>query len=366
MCYKNFLKHPLDFSSKISYNTRCRDTKAHTKRKRRQAKGRAMIAIQNDTCYSTALNGYNPFNTDGVPRTTLDPDFARTALDFTIIKRQSYDEEGRRIPRHYHLVKSNDNAFIPSAAIGEQFLPIQHIDVYDYIVKEIMPKVPQMELEMVGTIHGGGIGLVAAKFGDTFAVRGDESENNMRLFFINPSNGTGRMVMGFTTVRVICQNTLLAATHEAGMDGFKVSHTKISETKTWEAVKSIERQAVAAIEMKERCRRLGEIGVDSGTIKRCLNMIYPLYNMQEGSPAYLRMMDLRDKIIAEFEAGETAQTIKTDSAWKLLNSFTFPIFHPDRVSKRTDEAEIAYQGMTGTVAQKTRKVLLAVESAVAA
>lgn len=321
-----------------------------------------MIAIQeNDICYSTALNGHNPFNTDGVERTTLDPDFARKAFDFRILKKQSYDREGRAIPKNYHLVKDTDNSFIPSNGIGELFTPIQHIDFFNYITTEVMPKVPQMKLEMAGTIHGGGVGLIAAKFGDTFAVKGDESENEMRLFFSNPSNGTGRLVMGFTTVRVICQNTLLAATDQARKDGFKISHTKSGESLALEAVKRIEGQAVAALEMKHRCERLAGIGVDAATIQRALDAVYPLYGIPEDSFARKRLERIRARVIEEFEAGETAQSIKTDSAWKLLNAFSFPVFHPDKISKRMDTAEIAYRGMVGDVAQKVNHMLEVVE-----
>lgn len=326
-----------------------------------------MIAImQNDTCYSTANGGHNPFNTDGVPRTELDPAFAREALNFKIVKRQSYDSKGRAIPKNYHLVKNTDESFIPSNGIGEQFVPIQHLDVYDYIVDKVMPQVPQMKLEMAGTIHGGGVGLIAAKFGDTFAVKGDRSENEMRLFFSNPCNGTGRMIMGFTTVRVVCQNTLLAATEQAKTDGFKISHTKSSEKLAFEAVKCIERQAVAALEMKRRCERLGEIGVDSATMQRALDAIYPLYGIPEGSPARERLEHIRAKVVEEFEAGETARTMSGEkTAWRLLNSFTYPIFHPERLTKRMDSAEIAYRGMVGSVAEKTDRILHAVERAVA-
>ena len=326
-----------------------------------------MIAIQpNDICYSTALNGHNPFNTDGVERTELDPTFARQALDFRILKKQSYDHAGRAIPKHYHLVKDTDDSFIPCISIGEQFTPIQHLDVYDYIVQKVMPQVPQMKLEMVGTIHGGGVGLIAAKWGDTFAVKGDKSENMMRLFFSNPSNGKGRMVLGFTTVRVVCQNTLLAATQEAAAEGFKITHTKSAEKLAFDAIKCIESQAIAALEMKRRCERLGEIGVDSATVARALDMIYPMYNIPTDSPTRARLEHVRARVLEEFEAGETARTMGAEkTAWRLLNSVTYPIFHPDKISKRMDTAEIAYKGMVGSVAGKTARALEIVERVVA-
>ena len=316
--------------------------------------------MQNDICYSTALGGNNPFNTDRKPRTELTPEEARTALDFHILKKKSYDEEGRVIPGHYHLVKDSDNTFIPSAAIGEKFTPIQHVEVFDYIVREIMPKVPEMKLEMCGTIHGGGVGLIAATYGDTFSLPGDESENKLRLFFNNPCNGAGRMTLGYTTVRVICQNTLVAATKEANADGWRVTHTKGAPEVTAQAVASIKSQAVAALEMKARSARLASIGVDSATVERCLEEVYPIRNLPDGF-SKTRLLNIRNAVMEQFEAGETARTMKGDTAWKLFNSFTYPIFHPEKISKRNDAAEIQYKGMTGETADKVRRIFNDVE-----
>lgn len=321
-----------------------------------------MIGIQkNDVCYSTANGGHNPFNTDGVARTTLDIDFARTALDFEIQKHQSYDHEGRAIPHQFHLRRSDSNDFVPSRAVGDIFAPVQHRDVFDYITNEIMPKVPQMELEMCGTIHGGGTGLIAAKFGDTFAIRGDDSANEMRLFFSNPCNGTGRLTLGFTTVRVVCQNTLLAATEEAKQDGFLIKHTTNAPRYTLAAVKHIEQQADAALELKARSERLAEIGVSRATLERCLDAVYPIHNLLPETPMFQHVKHLRDEVLMQFESGETAQTMKEDNAWKLFNSFTFPVFNPEKLGKRTDKAQIQYQGMVGEKAMRVRRMFDTVE-----
>ena len=324
-----------------------------------------MIAIQaNDKCFSTALGGHNPFNTDGRHRDELTVEEARTAFDFHIVKKPSYDGEGRRIPKHWHLVKDSDNSFIPSAGIGEAFTPVQHADVFEYIVSDVMPKVPGLKLEMAGTIHGGGVGLVAAKFGDTFALPGDESPNEMRLFFSNPSNGQGSATVGFTTVRVVCQNTLIAATQQARQNGWRFKHTKGAPEMVISAVQQIEEQAVAALEMKDRSRRLAEIGVDAETMRRCLDAVYPVKHLANGG-ARTRLLEIRDAVVAQFESLETAQTMKGDTAWKLFNSFTYPIFHPEKL-RRKDLAEIQFKGMTGDTAKRLRRIFETVEGVVAA
>lgn len=320
-----------------------------------------------DKCFSTALNGHGAFNFDNEERTELSPELARSALDFTIGVKKCYDDMGREIPSLRHL-QDNEGHFIPCHGVTDSFHPIQHVDVFDYIVNDVMPKVPELELEMAGTIRGRSTGVFAAKFGDTFSIKGDNSEHNLRLFFSNPNNGTGSLIMGFTHVRVICQNTLRAAINEAKHDGFKVHHTAGGQLVAEGILNTIAAQAQAAIEMKARCERLAEIQVDAATVERVLDSIYPMFNLPEDSFAYARMKNLREGVLKQFESGDTAQSMTKEgkgSAWALFNSFTFPIFNPEEKrlakSKTKDRAEIAYTGMAGGVADKVENIFRKVE-----
>lgn len=323
-----------------------------------------MIARQaNDRCFSTTpgwgeeKGGVgNPFNFDGVERDEIDADLARSAFDFEILKKPSYDAEGRRIPKQYHLVRSDDNEFIPSGAIGEKFTPVQHRDVLEYILNDVMPEIPEIKLELCGTLHGGGTGLIAATFGDAFKVEGDTSANTIRLFFANPSNGTSSLKLGFTAVRVKCENSLMAAIKEVNADGWKIKHTPMAIDKTKTVVLGIQKQAIAALEMKRMCQQLGMVGIDTETFRQCLDSVYPLYGIEEDSPRYLNLVKVRNSVIEQFEAGETAQSMTKKTAWTVFNSFTYPIFNPNKLRSNTDRAQIAYKGMTSDTGKKVRGI----------
>lgn len=322
-----------------------------------------MKALQkNDICYSTVATWNKMFNTDGKERNTLSVEEARSAIDFKIIKEQSYDRSGRPIPKHFHLERDTDHEIIPSVGLGDKFVPVQHIDVFDYIVKEVMPKVPDMSLEMCGTIHGLGTGVIAARLGEVFKIKGDKSPSEMRLLFSNPNSGTGRLTLGFTTVRIVCQNTLMAATRQANADGWRIKHTPGAVINCENALKELASCAQAAIEMKQRSERLAGIGVDSATVKKVLDSLYPL-GVDEQSPAYLHMKTMRDEVLRQFEEGETALTFDNDkTAWRLLNAATYPIFNGRKISVKTDRTEIAYKGMVQSrVSEKTTKIFNTVE-----
>lgn len=327
-----------------------------------------MKAMQlNDKCYSTLNGGSNPFNFDGVKRDTLDVDTARSAVDFEIEKKPCYDANGRCINGLFHLTKNDDDSIVPSAGVGLKFKPIQHKDVFDRVMKEVIPQFPDMELETAGTIYGGGIGLFTFRVGDLFSIKGDKSPNEMRLFVSNPCNGTGSLVMGFTTVRLFCQNQIAAARRGAGKDGYKIQHSKNGELYMGDAVREIGVQVAAAKEIKLRCERLASIGVSKEAVAKCLDYIYPFGKLEEGTAGYARMQKLRDEVLTQFESGATASTMEGEkTGWTLFNSFTYPVFNPEKLGDKTDLANIQYDGMMWSKAERVRNMLSVVESVVAA
>lgn len=326
---------------------------------------------EKDLCYSINTSGNRMFNTDGVPRTEIPIEFGRNALGFQIQKEQSYHYieatgEIEAIPHHFHLVRDTDGAMLDAPSVGEQFVPIQHRDVFDYLVKNVMPQVPNMQLEMVGTLHGLSTGIISFRVGDMFRIKGDKSESSMRLLYANPCNGSGRLTMGFTTVRIVCQNTLRAAVRQANEAGFRIKHTAGAEIRASESLEAIRAEADAANEIRLMSETLAGIPVDSSTLNRALDAIYSKHGLEEGSPQYLHMEKMRDAVIRQFEYGETAQTMEGKTAWTLFNSFSYPVFNEPKITKKTDKAQVSYLGMVGNVGNRVRDMFATVGRVVGA
>lgn len=318
-----------------------------------------MIGIQkNDVSFSTIKGKLaGVFNTDGVPRDTIDPYEARKAFDFTIEKMESFDATGRQIPGHYHLVRNDTMDFIPSGGIGQKFVPVQHISVYDEILEKILPAMPELKLETVGTIHGCGTGIVSAVMGSEFSIKGDDSPMYNRLLFSNPCNGTGSLIMGFTSVRLFCQNQIPAALKQARESGFNIHHTKSADVKVCGAVKAIHSQIEKVHLIRQKAEFLASRAVNTEFVNRMIEKIIPNRFENDGkSKGFTRIENMRSEVRMQFEGGETAMSIKDASAWKLFNSFTFPIYNPQNLDKRMDMAEISYTGAVGTRALKVRKI----------
>lgn len=309
-----------------------------------------MIALtRTDTLYSTISGSLGrTFNTDGKRRKSLDIDEVRSAFDFQIQKKPSYDENGRKIPGHFHIVRSDNGDFIPSAGLGKKFVPIQHQDIFDSVVNEIiplanevMPTMPKLELETVGTLHGGGTGLCTVRVGEPFKIAGDSSDCYIRIVFANPCNGRGSIIIGCTIVRGRCQNQIPVA-----CGGFSVHHTKNANIHLSNAMKCVVAQIEDAAKIKNQILRMGEMQISTQFLDKMLDEIHP-FTYKRGDPGYTRQFNVRSEVRTQYFGGDVAMSIKGNTVWKVYNAFTYPIFNPVSLGRTMDYADIFYSGMIG-------------------
>lgn len=321
-------------------------------------------ALANDKWFTTMENSFVS-NTDGVKRTVIDPEEARAAFDFEITKEQSYTLDGRPIPKHFHLERTDDHEIVPSRGVGDEYKPIQHLSVYDYICNEILPQCPDMSLESVGTMHGGGTGIVSIKMGDTFGITGDKSPYETRLYFINQNNGKGAAVLGTSTVRLFCQNQVAAAMRTASKHGFRIYHSTNAEVKMDFALETVAEQIRLAKDIRDRQERLANIKVGDRELGHMVNQLFPLGAFEEGSRGWTRMLNQREEVIRQFTDGETAQSFEGEkTAAVLFNSFTYPVYNPTRIGKETDLAQIRYSATIGSRQERVNRILNLVEQEV--
>lgn len=325
--------------------------------------------LANDTCYSTIKHKVgNAFNTDHEERDTIDLDLARKAFDFEILKKQSCTEDGRPLPKNWHLRRSDDDSIIPTRGLGDEFQPIQHMQLFDCVAKDILPELERTKgakLEVCGTMNGGGTAVMSIKIGDTFGITGDKSGHESRLFFFNP-NGKSSVIVGMTNVRLFCENQLTAAVTTAtdsakSGNGIRVYHTKSADIKLDRAMETIYQQLQLTEALKRREERLAQIQATDANLQHLLDKLIPMGKAEVGSREYTMRMNKRQAISYQWYEGETAQTFETRSAACLLNAFTYDQFNPRSIGAGTDLAQITYSGTVGSRANRVDYILNATE-----
>ena len=303
------------------------------------------------------------------PSITVDD--VRGVFDFSLVKSPCYDVDGREIPGLYHVERvapgASKGEIMPIGGFGPTYTILQHSEVLGMIADKIMPELPGAKIETAGTLDGGATGIVQISLGKDFNLAGDTSAIENRLYFSNPIGG-GSLVMGFCVTRCICENTIALARQEViegarTGEGYVIRHTNGINVYAQRAVAEIAAQAKATEVMKARLRALAAKKATPAQVKAALAEIYPATpEMADKSPtAYTFAINRREEVITQWESGETAQTFKTDSAWKLVNAFTFPIFNPARTAKGTDVSGVRYDGLFGERADKVSKIVATVE-----
>lgn len=296
---------------------------------------------------------------------------ALSVFDYILNKCPCYDAEGREIPELYHVERFDAGAergeILPLGGFGDQYTILQNSDLYNMISRDILPELPGAKVETVGTLEGGATGIVQISCGADFKIKGDESKQESRLYFNNPVGG-GSLVMGFCLTRCVCENTIAAARKEVITaartgTGHTIRHSSRIDVYAKMAIAQIAEQAKATKAMQERIKALAAKKVNAAQIKKALAEIYPATpEMADESPAaYTNAIAKREAVIAQWESGETAQTFTADNAWKLVNSFTFPIFNPAKIAKGSDLSGVRYDAMFGDRAGRVADIFATVE-----
>ena len=110
-----------------------------------------------------------------------------------------------------------------------------------------------------------------------------------------------------------------------------------------------------AKEIKRKSESLASVKINADFMKRLMDRIYP-FRFDPETHGFTINEHRREEVLAQFEGGETAMSIKDDTAWKVFNAFSYPIFNPNKTGKNTDRAEIAYTGAVGSRATVVRKI----------
>lgn len=269
-------------------------------------------------------------------------------LGFSIDKEPSCRPNGETVPDVYNLVRTDTDTIIPiGKSVGKEFNPVGHKCLIDTIEHNVMPYCPDLSIETVATLYGGGTGFVTMKIGDDFELPNDSSPQRSRIIMANPI-GRGSIVMGFHTVRIICMNTLAQAMREGKKDGMRIQHTVSADLMIGTAGRWLAMQLEGMKLLREKETVMATTQIKSEKqVREVLDLVYPMSEKEEGTRGFSHVENLRNAVVAQFNDLETAQTMKGKTAWGLFNAFTYPIFNSRGTGKNTDKADIQYTAMLG-------------------
>lgn len=159
-------------------------------------------------------------------------------LDWTVSKRPAYtlnecewyNEVGvMPVDGHHFIVRDSDNHVLSHC--GDEYMPIQNEEVFDFFKK--FTDAGHMKMETAGSLKNGSEIWGLAKISSDFQLAGGDEVKGYLL--INQPHVAGKaMVIKFTPIRVVCNNTLTLALADGGA-AFRMPHIRSFDTEVQQA-----------------------------------------------------------------------------------------------------------------------------------
>lgn len=177
-----------------------------------------------------------------------------------------------RIPRPY--TKENEVLF---GVVSWRYQPLQNVEAFaffDPIVGE-----DKAYFETAGALGEGERVWVMAKMPKAMEiVRGDECHKYLLLS--NTHSGDGSVIVKFTAVRVVCQNTLMLAMDD-GQKAYRVRHSRQMQFRLEELAKFLSITQDVFLKAEEQFKRMAKVQLIDGRLEHYFEAVFPRTAVQK-------------------------------------------------------------------------------------
>ena len=177
-----------------------------------------------------------------------------------------------RVPRPN--TKENEVLF---GVVTRRYQPLQNLEAFGFFDPIVGER--KAYFETAGALGEGERIWVMAKMPKAMEiVRGDECFKYLLLS--NTHSGDGSVMVKFTTVRVVCQNTLMLAM-EDGQKAYRVRHSKQMQFKLGELAGFLAITEDVFLKAKELFKRLANVQMIDGRLGHYLEAVFPRSDAQK-------------------------------------------------------------------------------------
>ena len=249
-------------------------------------------------------------------------------------------------PEQKVLYRSDTQA--PLSVVSNRYQVVQPAEVLEFY--RDLTEIGGYQLETAGVLKEGRRFWALARTGKSLALKGDDQVNGY-LLLATACDGTLATTAQFTSVRVVCNNTLaIALSDSAG--AIKVPHRCQFDAQ------AVKRQLGIAVSSWDafmvRTKALSECRVSAAAARAFMQRVfaYPIGGAEEGKPT---VNERALKAVQHLYAGNGKGAMLSSSAgtaWGLLNSVTEFVDHHRRARNNDNRRDSAWFGQGATLKQK--------------
>jgi phage/plasmid-like protein (TIGR03299 family) len=249
-------------------------------------------------------------------------------LDWNVsLKPLQLTDDGRPV-EHRAAVRESDGSIL--GVVGPKFVPLQNRAAFQWFAPFVESKL--VTLEAAGSLYQGRRVWVLAKVSGGIVDVAPNDTITQYVLLAHAHDGTLSIHLGFTTVRVVCQNTLSASIRSKESKLLKIKHTQRAHF-ALEEIRAIMDTTTADFHATaEQFRFLARCGCDEKTLKRYVREVF--------APEKADHEDAVKRIVGQvlplFESGRGAE-LSRGTLWGAFNSVTEFVTH---MQGRTPDARL--------------------------
>lgn len=226
-----------------------------------------------------------------------------------------------RDTKHRVMFRNSDNHVLD--IVGPEYIPVQNSQVLEFFREYV--DAGDMELETAGSLQQGRYVWALAKMKAGFTLLGDDKVDGY-IFLANPHQYGKGYIVKFTTVRIVCSNTLMMALGGGGAE-FKMWHTREFNKELQDEAKrrlGIARERLESFheDADELARRHMSVEQATAAIARVFAPKLEKEPLEKQSPTVKRIIDLYNG-----RAYGANLVSSNGTAWGVLNAATQYLDH---------------------------------------
>lgn len=247
-------------------------------------------------------------------------------LDWEVLERQVYllaPEQNPERVRNYKALVRSDNGNVLSV-MKDTYTPLQNDHAFEFFNPFVSSGLAS--LETAGSLREGKVVWILATLNKAPIEVGKGDEVSKYLLLSNSHDGSMAVRVGFTPVRVVCNNTLTMSHDSSKSKLIRVRHSK-SVRENLDEVQAIVNAMDAKFEATaEQYKSLSKKSINAKDLENFVNIVFDCKYGSDREKS--RSKKMQESITALFEngAGQHLKSAK-GTAWGLYNAATEYLTH---------------------------------------
>jgi len=263
------------------------------------------------------------------------------------------------VPGYWGVVRQDNHMAV--GVVKSRYAPIQNVECFDFLDSLVADG--KLKYETAGALRGGSLIWMAAKYDGDLTINKDKHEQ--WLLLVTSHDGSKPLSLQWTTVRVVCMNTLSLALGQAERDqrrarrrGGVSNRIAIRHCKEWAGKAEEARRVLGLTEdyfatMREALSGLNEQPMNEADCEVFTRLLIPAKNEKEVPTVTSNMRWGVQRLFNRPEGGTTGQ-----SRWDALNAVTdYADHHLAMRGPNASRLESATMGTGAELKQKAFELL---------